>query len=158
MDRFFKLKERNTSVRTEFIAGMTTFFSMVYYGFAGHRYCSALALPADDLGVLQYTKRTVPHSSVLKTKDFRGGRLHILVRHDTEPFSETACLFGGEADFGETDFTAFSFGKHTESVFPFREKFSAYAEKQYYLYTEDYRARFGLTALSFRYRIGGRIR
>ena len=30
MGRFFKLKERNTSVRTEFIAGMTTFFAMVY--------------------------------------------------------------------------------------------------------------------------------
>ena len=30
MDRFFKLKERNTSVKTELIAGMTTFFSMVY--------------------------------------------------------------------------------------------------------------------------------
>lgn len=30
MERMFKLKERGTSVRTEFIAGMTTFFSMVY--------------------------------------------------------------------------------------------------------------------------------
>ena len=30
MNRFFKLTERNTSVRTELIAGMTTFFSMVY--------------------------------------------------------------------------------------------------------------------------------
>ena len=30
MERFFKLKERGTNVRTEFIAGMTTFFSMVY--------------------------------------------------------------------------------------------------------------------------------
>ena len=30
MDRFFKLKERNTSVRIELIAGMTTFFAMVY--------------------------------------------------------------------------------------------------------------------------------
>ena len=30
MNRFFKLKERNTSVKTELIAGMTTFFSMVY--------------------------------------------------------------------------------------------------------------------------------
>ena len=30
MERFFKLNERGTSVRTEFIAGMTTFFSMVY--------------------------------------------------------------------------------------------------------------------------------
>lgn len=30
MDRFFKLKERGTTVKTELIAGMTTFFSMVY--------------------------------------------------------------------------------------------------------------------------------
>ncbi len=30
MERFFKLKQRGTTVKTEFIAGMTTFFSMVY--------------------------------------------------------------------------------------------------------------------------------
>ena len=30
MERFFKLKERNTSLRTELVAGMTTFFAMVY--------------------------------------------------------------------------------------------------------------------------------
>ena len=30
MERFFNLKKRNTSVKTELIAGMTTFFSMVY--------------------------------------------------------------------------------------------------------------------------------
>jgi len=30
MERFFKLTERGTSVKTEFIAGMTTFFAMVY--------------------------------------------------------------------------------------------------------------------------------
>ncbi|MBQ8831183.1 MAG: NCS2 family permease [Oscillospiraceae bacterium] len=30
MEKFFKLKERGTSVKTEFIAGMTTFFAMVY--------------------------------------------------------------------------------------------------------------------------------
>ena len=30
MERFFKIKERNTSIRTECIAGMTTFFAMVY--------------------------------------------------------------------------------------------------------------------------------
>ena len=30
MERFFKLSERNTTVKTELIAGMTTFFAMVY--------------------------------------------------------------------------------------------------------------------------------
>ncbi len=30
MERFFKLKERGTTVKTEFVAGMTVFFAMVY--------------------------------------------------------------------------------------------------------------------------------
>jgi AGZA family xanthine/uracil permease-like MFS transporter len=30
MDKFFKLKENNTTVRTEIIAGLTTFFTMAY--------------------------------------------------------------------------------------------------------------------------------
>lgn len=29
-DRFFRLTERGTTVKTEFMAGMTTFFAMVY--------------------------------------------------------------------------------------------------------------------------------
>lgn len=30
MEKYFQLKERRTSVRTKLIAGMTTFFAMVY--------------------------------------------------------------------------------------------------------------------------------
>ena len=30
MERFFKMKERGTNIRMEFIAGMMTFVSMVY--------------------------------------------------------------------------------------------------------------------------------
>lgn len=30
MEKFFQLKERGTTVKTELIAGITTFFSMVY--------------------------------------------------------------------------------------------------------------------------------
>lgn len=30
MEKFFKLKDRGTNVKTEFMAGMTTFFAMVY--------------------------------------------------------------------------------------------------------------------------------
>ena len=30
MEKFFKLKERKTNVGTEFRAGLTTFFAMVY--------------------------------------------------------------------------------------------------------------------------------
>ena len=30
MDKFFKLEERGTTVKKEFLAGLTTFFSMAY--------------------------------------------------------------------------------------------------------------------------------
>ena len=30
IDNFFKLKQKNTSIKTEFLAGLTTFFSMAY--------------------------------------------------------------------------------------------------------------------------------
>lgn len=30
MDKFFKIKERGSNVRTEIIAGLTTFFAMAY--------------------------------------------------------------------------------------------------------------------------------
>ena len=30
MEKFFKLKERNTTVKTEIIAGITTFMTMIY--------------------------------------------------------------------------------------------------------------------------------
>ena len=30
MDRFFKLKENGTNVRTEIVAGLTTFMTMAY--------------------------------------------------------------------------------------------------------------------------------
>ena len=33
MDKFFKLKENNTTVRTEIAAGLTTFFAMAYIVF-----------------------------------------------------------------------------------------------------------------------------
>ena len=33
MDKFFKLKENNTTVRTEIVAGLTTFFAMAYIVF-----------------------------------------------------------------------------------------------------------------------------
>ncbi len=38
MERFFKLKERGTTVKTEFIAGMTTFFCDGLYSNGKRKY------------------------------------------------------------------------------------------------------------------------
>lgn len=44
MEKFFKLKEHGTSVRTEVIAGVTTFFAMAYIIFVNPNYLSATGM------------------------------------------------------------------------------------------------------------------
>ena len=38
MDKLFKLKENGTDVRTEVLAGLTTFFAMSYILFVTHKF------------------------------------------------------------------------------------------------------------------------
>ncbi|MCL2834746.1 MAG: NCS2 family permease [Treponema sp.] len=44
MENFFKLRERNTNVRTEFVAGLTTFFTMAYIMFVNPNILSATGM------------------------------------------------------------------------------------------------------------------
>ena len=45
MEKFFKLKESNTNVSTEFVAGLTTFFAMSYILFVNPTILSASGMP-----------------------------------------------------------------------------------------------------------------
>ena len=47
MDKFFKLKASNTNIKTEILAGCTTFFTMVYIIFVNPRILSAADMPSD---------------------------------------------------------------------------------------------------------------
>ena len=59
MDKFFKLKENGTTVRTEVLAGLTTFFAMGYILFVNPEMLSQTGMPAQvfswrlSLGLLQ---------------------------------------------------------------------------------------------------------
>ena len=44
MEKFFKLKEHNTTVRTEIVAGLTTFFAMAYIIFVNPGMLSATGM------------------------------------------------------------------------------------------------------------------
>ena len=41
MDKFFKISERGSNVRTEIVGGIVTFFSMAYIIFVNPNYLSA---------------------------------------------------------------------------------------------------------------------
>jgi AGZA family xanthine/uracil permease-like MFS transporter len=45
MEKFFKLKENNTTVRTEILAGFTTFFTMAYILFVNPSILSQTGIP-----------------------------------------------------------------------------------------------------------------
>ena len=49
MDKFFKLKENGTSVRTEILAGLTTFFAMSYILFVNPAMLSQTGMPAQGV-------------------------------------------------------------------------------------------------------------
>ena len=46
MDKFFKLSEHGTTVRTEVLAGLTTFFAMSYIFFVNPQMLSQTGMPA----------------------------------------------------------------------------------------------------------------
>lgn len=49
MEQFFKLKENNTDIRTEIVAGMTTFLTMVYIVVVNPAILSAAGVPFDQV-------------------------------------------------------------------------------------------------------------
>src|SRR5690625_7283054 len=49
MKKFFKLKQNNTDIRTEFIAGITTFLTMVYIIVVNPAILSAAGVPFDQV-------------------------------------------------------------------------------------------------------------
>ena len=53
MEKFFKLKEHGTDVRTEVTAGLTTFFAMSYTSLLRKMWCQrAYALPPAHMRVI----------------------------------------------------------------------------------------------------------
>ena len=49
MDKLFKLKENGTTVRTEVLAGLTTFFAMSYILFVNPEMLSQTGMPAQGV-------------------------------------------------------------------------------------------------------------
>ena len=49
MDKFFKLSEHGTTVRTEVLAGLTTFFAMSYILFVNPQMLSQTGMPAQGV-------------------------------------------------------------------------------------------------------------
>jgi hypothetical protein len=56
------------------------------------------------------------------------------------------------------DFSDFSFATGDQSLFSIKEKEKKWVEKQYYIYTDEYRKPFALYYVCYRYTVAGRFK
>lgn len=129
-----------------------------YYSHAGHAYRSACMLAADDGDIPHFAKDTLSHSAVIKLKCPEGSGVTVSVRTDRHPFRVVDKLRLGNADAGDSDFTAFDFHSDAFASLSVREKERGWCYKQYLFESTDFRAPFGIYSLTYSYRPAGRIK
>jgi hypothetical protein len=130
----------------------------VYYSHSGHAYPSSCVLAMDDGGFPHYAKDSVSRSAALKIKCPEGSAISVSVRTDRHPFREIDIVRGGNADAGDSDFSAFSFHSDAFATVSLREKERGWCYKQYRFESQGFRAPFGIFSLTYSFRPAGRIK
>ena len=129
-----------------------------YYTFDGRAIYSGCALKMDNCGIPHLTKTTVKKSTVVKVKSFMRTAAKLRVRTNKDPFNEIARINGTRFSFNDMDFSDFSFVVGDDTLFAVREKEKKWVEKQYYLYSDEYKKPFALYYLAYRYFIAGKYK
>ena len=128
-----------------------------YYSFAGHAYPSGCATKSDDCDLPNLRKSTVRSGGAVKLKAMTGSKVEVRVRTEEGVWEVVDCLYGGRADFGETDFASAELSAATAAPHPLWEAKRRWVEKQLYFVSEEYQRPFGLITVAYRYRVTGRI-
>ena len=129
-----------------------------YYSFADHAPTYKLSLTLDDCSIPHLTKNTVKRSAVIKLKGSQGAGLTVGVSTDRRGYRELASYPCCAPDFSELDFSTLSFDASEHYSLPLDEKERGWLEKQYTVYGRSFRSPFGIYSISYRFRIGGRIK
>ena len=128
-----------------------------YYSFAGHAYPSGCALKSDDCDLPNLRKSTVRSGGAVKLKAMTGAKVEVRVRTEEGVWEVADVLYGGRADFGETDFASTELAAAPTVLLPLWESKRRWVEKQLYFVSEEYQRPFGLITVAYRYRVTGRI-
>ena len=111
----------------------------------------------DCCGIPHLTKNTVKKSTVIKTKSLQESAAKIKVRTNKKPYNQIARI-NSSLFFGSMDFSDYSFITTEQSLFSVREKEKQWVEKQYFIYSDEYKKPFALYYISYRYNIAGRYK
>ena len=129
-----------------------------YYTFDNRTIYSGCALVMDNCGVPHMNKSTVKKSTVIKVKSMSRMAAKVRVRTNKNPFNEIARVNATLFSFDDADFSDFSFVTGDDSLFAIKEKEKKWVEKQYYLYSDEYKKPFALYYLAYKYFIAGKYK
>jgi hypothetical protein len=133
-------------------------FPVDAYSFDGRIINCGCATKMDNCQIPHLTKSTIKRSTVIKTKSFKNSVAKVKVRTNKKPYEQIARINSGLFDFGDVDFADLSFATGDNSLFAIKEKEKQWVEKQYYIYSDEYRKPFSLYYIAYRYNVAGRIK
>ena len=129
-----------------------------YYSFDNRRYRSSLTSASDNCSIPHLTKTTVKRSLCAHLKTFGSGKIKIGVRTDRVGWKDIGNPQNNVFGFDDVEFDSFSFETAQRITIPLSEKEKRWTEKQYRIFSDEYKRPFGIFSLSYRYRVAGRIK
>lgn len=126
-----------------------------WYTRCGRRYISGFATKKDNCDIPHYDKDTVRRSLVIKAKTLSGSKFSVKVRSDREPWQEVQDSSAAFANAYDVDFANASFLTSEETIRQLRDTSRRWVEKQYYIYSDEFKRPFGIYSISYRYKISG---
>ena len=128
------------------------------YDFDGRTIFSAIATKMDNCGIPHLTKNTVKRSTVIKAPTFKHSAAKVKVRTNKKAFRQVGRIINGRATFEDTDFMDFTFSTEEKNIFSINEKEKKWMEKQYFIYSNEFRRPFAIHYLAYRYNVAGRYK
>lgn len=129
-----------------------------YYLFDGHAPGYYLKTADDDCNTPYMTKSTVKHSLVVKLYAYGTGSVVCEVGTNEKGYKEIAKLPATSIDFDEFAFDLLSFTNEELCTIPIKEKEKRWIQKSIALYTKDFLSPFGLSLISYRFNVKGKIK
>ena len=112
----------------------------------------------DNGGIPHLTKSTVKHSLAVKLRSIGTGDIICEVGTEKRGYKEIARLPDATLNFSEFDFSSLSFENNDFITLPLREREKGWIEKSVGFYSDKYASPFGISSLSYRFFIKGRIK
>jgi hypothetical protein len=129
-----------------------------YYTFDNRRYTSGFVTISDNCSIPHLTKTTVKRSLCALFKNFGAGKIKVGVHTDRVGWKTVAETNASVFAFDDVEFDNFTFHTERRTIIPIYEKEKRWVEKQYRVFSDEYKRPFGIFNLSYRYKVAGRIK